>query len=180
MVRPTKHVLRLRSRQLKKKATKSELMFRGRLINSGIAFQFQLVIGFYITDFFIHKKALIIELDGGVHNDQKEYDARRDQWLSKFGFTIWRIKNEDAATFDLTKIAALPKGKNVTNMFHQANIARNKLLAEQIRNEPEPQTIWIRKETHKSGFMPQIAPLTNWKKNRVPTNRTIKVIKKKS
>lgn len=180
MARPTKEILKTRSRELIQKATKSEILFRQRLLNAGIQFQFQLVIGFYITDFFIKNKALIIELDGSVHDTQKLYDARRDKWLSQFGFTIWRIQNEDALTFDLGSIARLPKGRNVTNMFHQANIERNRLLAEQNAPSNPVIEVFIRKEGHKSGFIRQLAPLTNGKKNVTVSSRTIRVVKKRT
>jgi len=36
---------------------------------------------FILADFYFKTQKLVIELDGSAHDDQKEYDARRDSWL---------------------------------------------------------------------------------------------------
>lgn len=38
---------------------------------------------------------MVVELDGKVHEDQKEYDTIRDEIISKYGVIIVRIKNEE-------------------------------------------------------------------------------------
>jgi very-short-patch-repair endonuclease len=50
---------------------------------------------FYIPDFYCKKESLIIELDGKVHESQKERDKRRDLILASRGLRILRIKNEE-------------------------------------------------------------------------------------
>ena len=37
--------------------------------------------GPYIVDFMSHERNLIVELDGGHHDDQRDYDDWRTQWL---------------------------------------------------------------------------------------------------
>ena len=37
----------------------------------------------------------IIEIDGGQHADQVEYDQHRDAWLRSQGFTILRFWNNE-------------------------------------------------------------------------------------
>ena len=49
---------------------------------------------FYIADFYCASLKLIIELDGGIHNEQIEYDKNRDSTLNEIGFTVVRLKNE--------------------------------------------------------------------------------------
>lgn len=49
---------------------------------------------FFIADFYCYKKKLVVELDGKVHNLQKEYDYKRDFVLSKFGLSVLRIKKQ--------------------------------------------------------------------------------------
>ena len=49
---------------------------------------------FYITDFYCASLRLILELDGGIHDEQIEYDKNRDSTLNELGFTIVRLKNE--------------------------------------------------------------------------------------
>lgn len=57
----------------------------------------QFPVGRYITDFCCRKKKLIIELDGGQHNEDKqiELDKVRDEYLRKRGYRILRIWNNE-------------------------------------------------------------------------------------
>ena len=38
-------------------------------------------LGNYIADFYNHEYKIVIELDGPHHDNQKEYDAKRDQYM---------------------------------------------------------------------------------------------------
>jgi very-short-patch-repair endonuclease len=57
----------------------------------------QLPIGRYIVDFCCRKNKLIIELDGGQHNEDKhiESDKVRDEYLRKKGYRVLRIWNNE-------------------------------------------------------------------------------------
>jgi len=48
-----------------------------------------------VVDFYCHKVGLVIELDGSVHDGQKEEDDRRDKALSEMGLRIIRFRNEE-------------------------------------------------------------------------------------
>ena len=63
----------------------------------GAHFRRQHIILDYIVDFICLDKGLIIELDGGYHNDpqQKEYDQARTAHLQRLGYTELRFKNEE-------------------------------------------------------------------------------------
>lgn len=61
----------------------------------GYKFRRQQPLGNYIVDFVCLKRRLIIELDGGQHAEQFNYDAARDAWLRREGFTILRFWNND-------------------------------------------------------------------------------------
>jgi very-short-patch-repair endonuclease len=50
---------------------------------------------YFIADFFCDEKKSIIELDGPIHDEHKEYDEFRDSELHDLGFHILRIKNEE-------------------------------------------------------------------------------------
>lgn len=50
---------------------------------------------FFIADFYCAEKNLVIELDGGIHNYQKEYDEQRDLIMQGLGLKVLRIKNEE-------------------------------------------------------------------------------------
>ncbi len=61
----------------------------------GFKFRRQEPIGKYFVDFICFETKLIIELDGGHHNDayKKEYDFKRTQFLESCGFRIVRFWN---------------------------------------------------------------------------------------
>jgi very-short-patch-repair endonuclease len=63
----------------------------------GIAFRRQTPIGPFIVDFVCHELRLVIEVDGGQHNEN-ERDNRRDQWLRAKGYRVLRCWNSDVLT----------------------------------------------------------------------------------
>jgi very-short-patch-repair endonuclease len=64
----------------------------------------------YTLDFYCPKLRLGIEVDGYVHDEQKQYDSRRDNNLARYGIQIFRFRNDDvlynthAVASDLCKI----------------------------------------------------------------------------
>ena len=50
---------------------------------------------FFVADFICLEKKLIIEVDGKIHEKQKESDESRDLILKNLGYNVIRIKNED-------------------------------------------------------------------------------------
>ncbi len=63
----------------------------------GLKFRRQYKIGRYIVDFCCIKKKLVIELDGGHHNEQRQMiiDQDRQQYLERQEFTVLRFWNND-------------------------------------------------------------------------------------
>ena len=49
---------------------------------------------YFIVDFYCAEKSLIIELDGKIHDFQKQRDSRREEILVGAGLHILRFKNE--------------------------------------------------------------------------------------
>jgi len=62
---------------------------------AGFKFRRQEVIGNYIVDFACLKKKLIIEIDGGQHAENVEYDHKRTRYLERLGFKIIRFWNNE-------------------------------------------------------------------------------------
>ena len=60
----------------------------------GVHFRRQQVIAGFIVDFYCHKAALVIEVDGDIHDLQQEEDARREKVFSEMGLRIVRFRNE--------------------------------------------------------------------------------------
>jgi very-short-patch-repair endonuclease len=65
---------------------------QGNKLN-GVSFRRQHAIGNYIVDFVSIKKKLIIELDGGQHLEQSEYDEERTQYLKSQCYKVVRFWN---------------------------------------------------------------------------------------
>ena len=61
----------------------------------GVHFRRQQVIAGFIVDFYCHKAALVIEVDGDIHDLQKEEDAQREKALSELGLRIVRFRNDE-------------------------------------------------------------------------------------
>lgn len=100
----TSKQLRRYARRMKRRPSPTELVFKRRLQYAGIEFKSQVVVGFYIADFCFPSKMLIIELDGDSHKNAKAYDKRRDEFLKMCGFEVWRVKNEDMRSVDVSLI----------------------------------------------------------------------------
>lgn len=71
----------------------------------GSHFRRQAPIGPYIVDFFCPAKRLIIELDGGHHNedDAAARDRARQSWLEREGYRVIRFWNSEIKG-DLTTV----------------------------------------------------------------------------
>jgi len=50
---------------------------------------------YFVTDFYCAEKKLVIEVDGKIHDFQKEDDRLRDEILNGFDLTVLRIRNEE-------------------------------------------------------------------------------------
>jgi very-short-patch-repair endonuclease len=63
----------------------------------GHKFRRQVAIGPHIIDFACLKQRLLIEADGGQHNDDvhKKQDSDRDAWLAGEGYRVIRFWNHD-------------------------------------------------------------------------------------
>lgn len=82
---------------MRKKATLQENMLWQELRNRqlGPKFKRQYSIGRYILDFCCIENKLIIEVDGGIHDKNREYDAVRDKYFTELGFKVLRFTNEE-------------------------------------------------------------------------------------
>ena len=85
------------ARHLRSHMTESEYALwrhlRARRLN-GEKFRRQQPIGPYVVDFVHFGARLIVEVDGGQHNDAPR-DEKRDNWLREQGFTVMRFWNNE-------------------------------------------------------------------------------------
>ena len=94
------NVLKNRARELRNNMTPQERklwqIIRNRNFYS-YRFLRQYVIGNYIVDFLCREKNIIIEIDGGQHNqfDDINYDKQRTEYLNSKGYKVIRFWNND-------------------------------------------------------------------------------------
>ena len=85
------------AKQLRSNMTDAEQLLwrhlRAHRLN-GAKFRRQQPIGPYIVDFVHFTARLVIEADGGQHNES-ERDLRRDAWLESEGYRVLRFWNDD-------------------------------------------------------------------------------------
>lgn len=88
------------ARNLRKNMTNQERKFwqiiRNRQFH-GYRFLRQYAMGKYIVDFICREKNIIIELDGGQHNEERNiiYDKERTDYLRSKGYKVIRFWNND-------------------------------------------------------------------------------------
>ena len=63
----------------------------------GLRFRSQHPIDIFIADFYCHPIKLVVEIDGGIHQNEKqnEYDMGREAELKKLGIDVIRFTNEE-------------------------------------------------------------------------------------
>ena len=55
---------------------------------------------YFIADFLCYEKRLVIEVDGRIHDFQKEEDQHREDILRSMDFKILRIQNEETENLE--------------------------------------------------------------------------------
>ncbi|MFN7227399.1 MAG: DUF559 domain-containing protein [Holosporales bacterium] len=87
-----------RARQLRSSLTDAEKKLWQHLRRDqlhGLHFRRQHPVPPYILDFVCSEKNLAIELDGGQHTENQEYDAERTRFLEEQGYRVLRFWNND-------------------------------------------------------------------------------------
>jgi len=88
------------AKQLRKNSTDAERalwrVLRSRQLG-GHKFRRQQPLGSFIVDFVCLEARLIVEIDGGQHDQEEDraHDQRRSQWLEKKGFRVMRFWNHE-------------------------------------------------------------------------------------
>ncbi len=86
------------SRENRKNQTPQEELLWKRLSGKKVGelkFRRQFPIGRYIVDFYNHLNKLVIEIDGKIHEQRKEYDKNRENYLKACGYKIIRFTNDE-------------------------------------------------------------------------------------
>lgn len=86
------------ARQLRRDSTPAEKILWEHLRDRRLArlkFRRQHARGGFILDFYNAEHRLAVELDGGVHAQQVEYDAQRTEALREHGIRVLRFANDE-------------------------------------------------------------------------------------
>ena len=94
------------ARQFRKNPTKAENIFwqavRNRQISNHkfyrqypIEFIYFNKTRYFIADFYCHESKLVVEIDGGIHETQKDYDKLRTEIINQLGMKVIRFSNEE-------------------------------------------------------------------------------------
>jgi very-short-patch-repair endonuclease len=96
-----------KARELRKNPTEAERhLWRHLRLRQfeGYKFRRQQPLGPYIVDFVCLEKKIVIEVDGGQHSTQVQYDEDRSAWLAAQGFHVLRFwNNEVLREIDMVK-----------------------------------------------------------------------------
>ena len=90
-----------KARGLRQHSTDAELALWMRLRSRQLAgwkFRRQVPMGKYIVDFVCFERKVVIEVDGGHHQEQARYDTTRTTWLESQGFRVFRFWNHEILT----------------------------------------------------------------------------------
>ncbi|WKZ47007.1 MAG: DUF559 domain-containing protein [Anaerolineales bacterium] len=86
-----------RAKELRREMTPAEkILWKELRANKlGVHFRRQQVIAGFIVDFYCHRAGLVVEVDGDIHDLQKEEDERREKALSALGLMMVRFGNDE-------------------------------------------------------------------------------------
>jgi very-short-patch-repair endonuclease len=124
-----------RARRLRQKQSVAEDIMWQRLRRNqlnGWGFRRQAPVGRFVVDFLCHKLALVVEVDGPLHDtqEQKLFDASRTAELEQLGWLVVRVNERvvrDAADHVLDWISAVGKLILAKETVPQAMRALNKV-----------------------------------------------------
>jgi very-short-patch-repair endonuclease len=87
------------ARQMRAQPTDAERVLWQRLRHDvalvGSHFRRQAVVGPFIVDFASRKAKIVVELDGGQHDWQRDSDERRTHYIEAAGYRVLRFWNND-------------------------------------------------------------------------------------
>ncbi len=125
------------SRSLRKNSTPAEKLFwqtiRNRQIlgykfnrQYPIVFEINDIRRFFIADFYCHQLRLVIEIDGGIHEKQKDYDKLRSAIIKRLGMHVFRFSNKEVLN-DINvlveKLEKIIERLTATNDYNSPNLS---------------------------------------------------------
>ena len=126
-----------KAKEMRAKPTKAEAILWEELRHKklGEKFRQQHPVDQYIPDFTCLKKALIVEVDGKIHDTQKEADAKRTKVLESKGYTVIRFTNDEVLNHTQKVLNEI---KKQLNAFRPPQIPAALLLEKEATQTPSP------------------------------------------
>ena len=90
------------ARRFRKNMTPAERLFWRACRNHRVGnlhFRRQQIIDGFIADFYCDELKLVVEIDGGIHEKQKDYDKERDKIIETHGVKVVRFSNSDIVRY---------------------------------------------------------------------------------
>src|SRR5262245_36394939 len=97
-IRGTLMDVEVAAQNLRRHMTSAERLLWGAIRRQqadGLRFRRQHPVGRYVLDFYCPSHRLVIELDGGIHEQQIEMDAARTEHLARYGNRVIRFRNAE-------------------------------------------------------------------------------------
>lgn len=134
----------------------------------------QVIFGWYILDFVVLDKNLVIELDGNSHIGREEYDRTRDAFIASYGVAVLRFRNEDVWKCPrkiLEAIRRRPSCSGFKSAQYRANLQRIRVQEKQLNKvglkidrlrrqivSVEPRTVQIKRGRVLTGLASKFRP----------------------
>jgi very-short-patch-repair endonuclease len=101
--------IRDRARSLRRAMTEPERVLWSLLRRNhlGLHFRRQHPIGPFVLDFYCASARLCVELDGPLHADQADADARRTEWLAREDIRVLRFSTAEIEARPAAVLAAI-------------------------------------------------------------------------
>lgn len=137
------HNLKNKALELRKESTRTEKILWEFLRNNqlGSKFRRQHVIDNFIVDFVNLEHKLIVELDGEVHDFQKERDAERTEIFENMGFRVIRFANSEVLN-NINFVVSEIKGALAPSLVGRAGVGINKVIHIDAYRLEKPEQIY--------------------------------------
>ena len=102
--------------------TPTEVMFKSYLLSLKVKYEFQKIVyagkSFYIVDFYLPKKNIVIEIDGRQHSNPENIEKDKDRTINLKGVgvkEVYRFTNDDIYKYKMcmNRIKSIIKNEKV-------------------------------------------------------------------